>query len=170
MTTTFCRRQRQCCERGTVAVEFAMLLLPMLLLVFGVVEYGRVIYQYNTLVKSVRSAVRLMSVYSPGDTSYSTTTTRARCLAVYGTMDCSGSPLAPHLSTAQVYICDRNNCSACAGTSQSSYRNVATGSGTINLVEVRISGYVFTFIGLPLVVTSPTIMLGPIRAVMRQAG
>ena len=98
------------------------------------------------------------------------TATKARCLAVYGTMDCSGSPLAPSLSTSQIVICDRKSWSACTGSSQASYRNVATGSGANNLVEVRISGYVFPFIGLPLVVSSPTIKLGPIQAVMRQAG
>lgn len=157
-------------QRGTAAVEFALLLLPMLLLSFGVVEYGRAIYHYNTLVKSVRSAVRLMSAYSPDDTAYGTHATEARCIAVHGTPDCSGEPLAPNLTVAQIKICDRKSWSGCTGSSQATYRNVPTGSGAINLVEVRISGYALPFIGLPLVITSPTITLGPIESVMRQAG
>ena len=157
-------------QRGTAAVEFALLLVPMLLLSFGVVEYGRAIYHYNTLVKSVRSAVRLMSAYSPDDSTYNTHATEARCLAVHGTPDCSGDKLAPNLSISQIKICDRKSWSDCTGSSQATYRNVPTGSGAINLVEVRISGYALPFIGLPLVITSPSITLGPIESVMRQAG
>lgn len=156
-------------QQGTAAVEFAILLVPLLLLAFGVVEYGRAIYNYNTLVKSVRSAARLMSAYSPDSTDYATQATAARCLAVHGNTTCTGPLLAPNLSTTQVKICDRKSWSAC-GASQATYHNVATGEGAINLVEVRITGYVFPFIGLPLVVTASTITLGPIKSVMRQTG
>lgn len=156
-------------QRGTAAVEFAMLLVPMLLLAFGVIEYGRAVYHYNTLVKSVRSAVRLMSVYSPDSPDYSTHMAEARCLAVYGNANCTGPTLVPSLSTSQVKICDRKSWSDCSGSSQASYRNVTTGSGTINLVAIRVSGYSFPFIGLPLVTTSPTKTFGTIESVMRQA-
>ena len=157
-------------QRGTAAVEFAILLVPMLLLSFGVVEYGRAIYHYNTLVKSARSAVRMMSAYSPDNSDYGKHAEAARCIAVHGTANCSGPPLAPNLTVSQVKICDRKSWSDCNGASQSTYRNVPTGAGAINLVEVRISGYALPFIGLPLVITSPTVTLGPIEAVMRQAG
>jgi len=45
------RRLRHRAQRGVAAIEFALVLLPMLLLAFGVVEYGRAIYQYNTLAR-----------------------------------------------------------------------------------------------------------------------
>ncbi len=160
-----CRRQR-----GSAAVEFAILLLPLLLLSFGVVEYGRAIYNYNTLVKSVRASARLLSTQSPDNEGYTELVSDARCLAVHGNVDCLGPVLAPNLSTAQVKVCDRKNWSECKGTSQGSYRSVATGQGTIHLVAVRIEDYAFPFIGLPLVITGPTITLGPIETVMRQAG
>ena len=47
--------------RGGVTVEFALLLIPLLFIVFGVAEYGRALYQYNTLVKAVRDSVRYIS-------------------------------------------------------------------------------------------------------------
>lgn len=157
-------------QRGSAAVEFAILLLPLLLLSFGVVEYGRAIYNYNTLVKSVRASARLLSSQSPDSEGYAGLVSQARCLAVHGNIDCLGPALAPNLSTSQIKICDRKSWSECKGSSQASYRSVATGHGTIHLVAVRIDGYAFPFIGLPLVTTGPTITLGPIETVMRQAG
>lgn len=164
------RRASHRLQRGSAAVEFAILLIPLLLLTFGVVEYGRAIYNYNTLVKSVRASVRLLSSEDPSSEGYSAVKEEARCLAVYGNGDCLGQPLVPNLIKSQIKICDRNSWSSCTGTSQNSYRSVPTGMGKIHLIAVRVEGYAFPFIGLPLVTTSPTITFGPIEAVMRQAG
>ena len=164
------RRRALVRQRGSAAVEFAIFLLPLLLLAFGVVEYGRAIYNYNTLVKSVRASVRLLSSQSPYNEGYAALQEEARCLAVHGNTDCLGPALVPNLSISQIKICDRKTWSDCKGTNQDSYRSVPTGEGTIHLVAVRIQGYAFPFIGLPLVTNGPTISFGPIEAVMRQAG
>ena len=169
-TSIPCRHGAWRCQRGSAAVEFAIFLLPLLLLAFGIVEYGRAIYNYNTLVKSVRASVRLLSSQSPDNEAYPALQANARCLAVYGNVDCLGPTLLPNLSFVQIKICDRKTWSDCTGTNQDSYRSVATGEGTIHLVAVRIQSYQFPFIGLPLVTTGPTMTFGPIEAVMRQAG
>lgn len=169
------RRRRQ---RGVAAVEFALVLLPMVLIAFGAAEYGRAIYQYNTLVKSVRTAVRMLSQVDPGQAGYRTpltngTTTqvqRAKCFAAYGNETCEGMALAPSLTDANVHVCDRNNADECPGTTTSAYGSVSTGEGTIDLVVVRITGYAYPFIGLPLVTSSPTVTFTDIEAVMRQKG
>ena len=76
------RRQRQ---QGAAAVEFSLVLVPLLVLAFGVVEYGRAIYHYDIVAKSVRAASRLIATYDPSDTtSFSNASTQARCLAVFG--------------------------------------------------------------------------------------
>lgn len=166
--------QRSCPsrQRGAAIVEFALLLVPMLLIAFGVAEYGRAIYHYNTTVKSVRSAVRVLAQHNPGDASYGTRITQAKCLAVFGNDACTGSPLAPGLAISNVKVCDRASWSECSGAAQSNYNNVPTGLGTINLVEVRISGYQFAFIGLPLIniPIGNSVTFGPVGAVMRQTG
>lgn len=46
---------------GSVMVEFAGALILLLLLVFGISEIGRAIYQLNTLTKSVEAGARYMS-------------------------------------------------------------------------------------------------------------
>lgn len=169
------RRRRQ---RGVAAVEFALVLLPLVLIAFGAAEYGRAIYQYNTLVKSVRTAVRMLSQFDPGQTGYRSplpnqTTTqveRAKCLAVYGNETCEGTALAPSLTLANVQVCDRNNSTECPDASATNFSSVNTGEGTVDLVLVRISGYAYPFIGLPLVTSSPTLTFSNIEAVMRQKG
>ncbi len=163
-------RQRTRRQRGVAVVEFALVLVPMLLIAFGVAEYGRAIYHYNTLVKSVRTATRIMSMANPDDVSYrSVTVPYAKCMAVYGNDTCTGSPLAPSLSVSQVQVCDRNDWDECTGANKQMFSDVPTGEGPIHLVRVRISGYEFPFIGLPLVTSSPTTRFSDIEAVMRQS-
>lgn len=156
-------------QRGAAAIEFSILIIPLLLMLLGVTEFGRAIYQYNTLVKSVRDATRLLSTVQAGS-SHAT----AKCLAVYGTIDCSGSPLAPGLTTGMVSVCDALNCA-------STHASQTTGSGTINLVTVTIndasladnakfhfqSQFNFALFGLTF--GTPDIAFGPIQNTMRQA-
>ena len=158
-------------RRGVATVEFSILIVPLLLLLFGVTEYGRAIYQYNTLVKSVRSAARYLSTVQAGS-GYAA----ARCLAVYGTTNCSGSPLAPGLTTNMVTICD-----ASIASCQATHLSQHTGHGTINLVTVTIndpnlpdnqkfkfdSVFHFTLFGRTL--GAPNITYDPISNTMRQA-
>ena len=144
--------------RGAVAVEFALLLIPLLLLALGVTEYGRALYQYNSLVKTVRDSARLLSQYNPTDAaSYSLALNDARCLAVHGNTACTGPSLAPGLTAAMVGIASTTTTTA-AGT-------------PITLVEVSITGYVFNFVFNPASLIGnavDTIPFGEIRATMRQ--
>lgn len=156
-------------EQGVAAVEFAIVLLPLLIIAFGAAEYGRAIYQYNTLVKSVRSAVRLVSATSPLSPGYSTVVSEAKCLAVYGNSSCTGNALAPGLAISNVKVCDKASWSDCPDTTQSSYGAVPVAVGTIDLVAVRISGYTYQYLGLPIVTPSASVNFSTIEAVMRQS-
>lgn len=115
------------------AVEFAILVIPLLATLTGITELGRAMYYYNTLAKSARDAARLMSTQTPTDPDYATLQQQARCTAIYGNASCSGSPLLPGLATGMVSFCDPSSCS---GT----HSGVPTGSGVINLVTVTIGG------------------------------
>ena len=120
-------------QNGTAVVEFAILLPLLILLVFGITEYGRAMYQYDTLTKSVRSAVRYLSWRNAGD---ATAIGVAKCLALNGNSSCTGKTLLPDMTGVSISVCDRVSCSG-------SHLNQPTGSGTINLVTVTISGYHF---------------------------
>lgn len=147
-------------QEGVAAIEFAILVPLMMLMVFGITEFGRAFYQYNTLTKSVRDGVRYLSTQAPG-TGHGI----AACLAVYGNQSCSGQVLVPDLSTLMVNVCDASSCPATHGA-------VSTGSGVVNLVTVSITGFSFTPLvnfGLAgLTIGAPDMTFGPISATMRQ--
>ena len=149
-------------QSGVAAIEFAILIVPMMLMLFGVTEYGRAIYQYNTITKSVRDATRYLSTVAPG-----TGHAEARNLVVCGsTAACGTSTLAPGLTTGMVAVCDATNCA-------STHASQATGSGTVNLVTVTVSGYAFqSVVNVPIngvTLGMPSMTFGPIQSTMRQA-
>lgn len=141
-------------QRGVAAVELGLLVFPLVLLAFGITEFGRAIYEYNALTKATRDATRFLSSQSPGDPNEITT---AKCLAVYGNKACTLPALAPNLTMSMVTVCDSSNCA--------DHQAQPTGSGVINLVSVRIDGYPFTSL-VPLQV--PSITFGRISTTMRQ--
>lgn len=157
------RSVKRASMRGVAAVEFALLLIPLLILVFGVIEFGRALFQYNTLAKAVRDSARFLSVESPSDASYPVA--KARCLTVFGNTECTGAPLVPGLTIAMVKVCHPVDASHCPGENFSA---VATGFGSINLVTVKIVGYPFKSLSLPFVPGLDSIVFGPIHTTMRQ--
>lgn len=159
-------RARRAGQRGVAAVEMAIIILPMLILCFGITELGRALYQYNGLVKATRGAARYLSqqnLASPplGETA-ADIRLRARSLALCGAFVCADRPpLVPNLTLAMIDVCDPV---ACPGT----HFNVSTGQGTASLVSVTIGNgqsarYAFQSI-VPWVV--PNITFSPVGITM----
>jgi len=145
-------------QRGAAALEFGILFFPLASITFGITEAGRALYQYNTIVKSVRDATRYQSSITPGSTL------AARCIAVTGSPasaggSCSGTPLLPGLTLALVTACDRLTC---AGT----HNLQPTGSGVVDLVTITVTGYPFASM-VPFAM--PSVAFGPIAATMVQS-
>jgi Flp pilus assembly protein TadG len=154
-------------QKGAIAVEFALLVIPLLVILTGITEFGRALYYYNIIAKGARDAARLMSTQTPSDEDYGALTTRARCTAVYGNTACTGEPLLPGLDTAMVSICDP---ASCTGT----HAAIATGTGAANLVTVTVGGpnnpYAFRSMApfLPALFGVADINFGAINVTMRQ--
>ena len=110
-------------QKGVALVEFALILPFLLLLSMITTEFGRAMYQYNTLTKSVRDAARYLSLQTPG-----TKIPEARNLLVYGNLAGTGTPLALGLTTSQV--------------PDPTWQTAGT-NPVINTVTVRIQGYTF---------------------------
>jgi Flp pilus assembly protein TadG len=55
-------RLRRRGRRGQTLVEFALILLPFLMIVIGLFDVGRAIYGYNTVANAARSAARVAIV------------------------------------------------------------------------------------------------------------
>jgi Flp pilus assembly protein TadG len=158
-------------QRGAVAVEAALVLIPLLILLLGIAEGGRLFFEYNTIIKTTRDATRYLSTVAPGSNAGDPTYVRARCLAVYGNETCAGSPVVSGLTTKMVEICDARDASLCPPDEP--HRNVpATGNGSppgtgeMNLVTVRVNHFQpELFIGI----TMPVTEFRPIGTTMRQA-
>lgn len=51
-------RRLRACERGAMAVEFALVAVPFLLLIFGIFEFGRALWDHNALQQTAMAAAR----------------------------------------------------------------------------------------------------------------
>lgn len=140
-------------------MELAISILVMITIAFGITEFGRAIYQYNTLAKAARDAARYLSARSPGDIN---AIANAKCLAVHGSPACTGPALTPGLTTAMISVCDASSCPA-----DHSLQGTAP---VMNLVTVAIGGpnaTPFTFNSVVSFVV-PDIVFGPISVTMKQ--
>lgn len=139
-------------QSGVAIVEFALVLPLLLILTFITTEYGRALYQYNTLAKSVRDAARYLSTQNPGDaTKYSI----AKNLVVYGNPAGSGTPLTIGLTTALV---------------PDPAWQLAGATPVINTVTVKVTGYTFKpLIASAFGLTFGNITYADISATMRGA-
>jgi Flp pilus assembly protein TadG len=84
-------------QRGVAIVEFALVLPVLLVLTFTVIEFGRALYQYNTLTKAVRDGARYLSMQMPN-----TNVAEAKNLMVFGNTAGTGNPLVLGLSLTNV--------------------------------------------------------------------
>ena len=91
-------------------VEFAIVLPLLVMLLFGITELGRALYQQNTLYKSVSSGARYLArvngvltvndeggCTSVGAWPDTTSLSAAENLIVYGNTSGDGAPLLPNL-------------------------------------------------------------------------
>lgn len=145
-------------QSGVALIEFALVLPLLIILSVLTTEFGRALYQYNTIVKSVRDASRYLSVQDP---TIATTdpgkVTTAKRLVVYGNPAGNGASLAPGLEMSQV--------------PDPIWGKYGT-NPTINTVTIRVAGYRFkplinNLFGLTLGNDAGEIPFGDISATMR---
>ena len=138
---------------GIVSIEFVLMMAGVFIpTTLGTLEIGRVFYQYNSITKSVRDGVRLISLYSLTDPSYTNIyQPQAKNLVVYGNTNGTGSPLVPGLTTGMVSINTASVASA----------------GSIKLVTVTVTGYNLGYITS--FFTANNQAFNVISATMRQA-
>lgn len=96
---------------GAAMVEFAIALPLLLLLLFAVVEFGRMLLQYNSLLQANRDAVRYVAANAYNHTLGRVDVTAAlrtetQNLAVYGSpvVRTGMQPQVPGLSAANVQV------------------------------------------------------------------
>lgn len=164
-------------SKGVAAIEFAIVLPLLLSVAFIIVELARAMYEYDSLVKNARAAARYLTTVDP---SNSENRDRAICIAKaadpYATCMGANPPTNPtpapwlaRLSGATVTVMWSGNTPGLS--------NVSTGHGTVDLVTVVISGYVYNSFMLPNFYpetdgsnTFTITAFGPIAATMTRLG
>lgn len=152
-------------QLGSAAIEFAIVLLPLLTIILGISEFGRAIYEYNTVAKAVRDATRYLTYQNAGDTTGAQSI--ASCMIRYGNYSScvansnySGTLLAPGLSSVTITVCDSSTSPSPSGCNSSklggstatcpTLTNAKQGTNpVINMVTVTVCGYKFTSAFLP---------------------
>jgi Flp pilus assembly protein TadG len=120
-------------HRGQALVEMAFACLMFLFVFFGIIEFSRALYTYNTIVQSTRAAARwaVVNVGSDADTADKD---RTRNIVVYGDPDISsGSPILSGLTTSLVDV------------SVQTIESDSKGSPISQKISVKVSGFQFTF-------------------------
>jgi len=130
-------------QTGVAAVELALIMVPMLVLCFGIVEVGRALYYYDGLVKAARGAARYLTAKDlnplASGTLYGSSSTNpdvktAIALAWCGMPTCASgaTSLIPGLDASKVTVTTNNHVQPT--------NDGSTSVGTVNLVTICI-GY-----------------------------
>ncbi len=103
---TFNRPQGQ---QGIAMVEFTLVLPLLLLLLLALGEFGRMLFQYNTLLQASRDAGRYVASQAWNSTLgtvslSSTLLTNTQNVAVYGVPANTGTPVVSGLTTGNVAV------------------------------------------------------------------
>jgi len=92
-------------EQGFAAIELTIILPFLLLLIFATAEFGRVLYQYNALNKTVRSASRYLAANAKLGTGVyeikADIQTKVTTYIKYGGPN-STTPLLPNLTASTI--------------------------------------------------------------------
>ena len=101
-------------QRGVAAVEMAIVMVVMLLITAGMIEFGRTFWYFNALSKATRGAARVVSGVSTSDLADAAT--RAAALSSAQNLAvrvANGAGVRPAITIDNVLItCDGGSCGA----------------------------------------------------------
>jgi Flp pilus assembly protein TadG len=123
-------------EKGQTLVEFAFVAILFFTVLFAIVEFGRALWTWNTIVQATRAGARFAVVETPTSTD-----TEVKNFVVYYNSAGTGTPVVPGLTTSNVTV--------------NYYKIDSTGNYVAppggnkfmaDLIQVSITGYTFNFL------------------------
>jgi len=124
-------------QRGVAAVEFAFVIVFLLLLLAGIVEFGRAFWYYDALTKATRDGARMLSVADRETFDSGTFKADAQNRVVQAA---NAANVKPPLNTSHVLV-------SCLDESFSTI-GCGSGAGAPSNVRVEISGYTIDIGGM----------------------
>ena len=119
-------------EKGQALLEFAAVTLVFFTLAFGIIEFGRALWTWNTIVQATRAGARYAAVALPtGNDS------EIKKVVVYNDPNATAgtTPVVPGLTEANVTVQYLNNDGS-----------VAANKAVADLIQVSVTGYQFNFL------------------------
>jgi Flp pilus assembly protein TadG len=86
-------RQLRRCERGTAVVEFAIVALPLFLIIFGILDFGRALNYYNDMTQLAGQGARAAAVNQNIDGTTADSTFQSKLAAENDSPELSGKVL-----------------------------------------------------------------------------
>ena len=122
-------------DKGQSLVEMALVCMIFFFLLFGILEFARALYYYNTIVQNTRSAAR-WAVVNVLDNSDAADITSTQNIVLYGSPTGSGATVLPGMTATMVNV---------------SVANLEVDTSTppkpiSQKISVSVSGYPFQFI------------------------
>jgi Flp pilus assembly protein TadG len=126
------KRRTEKSEKGQTLVEFALVTLVFFVLVFGITEFGRALWTWNTIVQATRAGARYAVVETPTSDDM-----QIKKVVAYNdpNANSSSTPVVPGLTETNVSVRYLTN-----GGSPASNKNTA------DLIAVSVTGYQFSFL------------------------
>jgi hypothetical protein len=84
-------------ERGATIAEFAVVALLFFTIVFGIIEFGRLLYTHNALTDATRKGARYASIHHGANANDELAVKRYVVYGPNGTFDQLGNPTSPPL-------------------------------------------------------------------------
>lgn len=122
-------------QRGAAAVEFAIVISLLVLIVGGIIEFGRVFWYYNALTKATRDGARFMSTAAPKATILTSSTAGIPAAQTLVVNAASAANVSPVLTPGNVLVTCQTAANATVGCDNAS----------VEYVRVAITGYNFEF-------------------------
>jgi TadE-like protein len=84
-------------ERGTTMAEFAVVALLFFMIIFGIIEFGRLLYTHNALTDATRKGARYASLHHGANANDELAVKRYVVYGPNGTFDVLGNPTSAPL-------------------------------------------------------------------------
>jgi Flp pilus assembly protein TadG len=91
-------------ERGAALLEFSLAATVFLVVIFGTLEFGRLLWVHNALTDATRRAARLAVTRPKSNDPLSTVQKEIKNVAVYGNTAGSGAALVDGLTPGKVKV------------------------------------------------------------------
>src|SRR5262245_24449259 len=123
-------------EKGQTLLEFALVTLIFFILLFGIIEFGRALWTWNTIVQATRAGAR----YAVAETPTSSDIEIKKVVASNDPNATSSStPVVPGLTETNVSVRYLSYDGGTVATDVNSKR-------VADLIEVSVTGYQFSFL------------------------